>query len=435
MKNYAKLIQEQVEVMKAVFSAAEAEDRLMSEDEQHKYDDAKAKIEDLKAMEKQQKELGEIENSIPVHVPADVTDAQSIQASVGKNLSNAKPYNNIGQILKDVANKSQGDQNATERLVNANLNTQADSDGATLIGSDMMSGLMDEAMYNSQIFADTREINVSQNSNTVTIPGVDETSRASGQRFGGIKTQWVAEGKKGDYSGPKYDSYDLKLSKLMSLTTVTDEMLQDSTFLNSWFMMAFPSDMAFELDDAVYNGSGVGKPLGVVNDANKSLVTVAKEASQSADTIVYENIVKMHARMPAWRKANAKWYVTPQALEQFPLMNLSVGTGGAPVYLPNGGASESPYSTLFSRPVVPLEQAKALGDKGDILFADMSDYISVVKGGIKEDSSIHVLFDKAETAFRFIKRVNGAPYTRTTVSPANGSDFITSPYITLAERA
>jgi len=147
----------------------------------------------------------------------------------------------------------------------------------------------------------------------------------------------------------------------------------------------------------------------------------------------------MWARMPASRMARAVWFITQQGLEQLPLMNLSVGTGGAPVYLPNGGAvgtaAAAPYSTLLGRPVVPIEQAAALGDLGDIVLADMSDYVAITKGGLKTDSSIHVDFDKAKTSFRFIRRVNGAPYTRTSLASRANSSFLTSPYITLAERA
>jgi HK97 family phage major capsid protein len=262
---------------------------------------------------------------------------------------------------------------------------------------------------------------------------VDETSRADGSRFGGIAVNWVREGAEGEYKQPKFRNLDLKLSKLMGLVSVTSEMLEDAALLASWVQSAFPAEMAFAIDQAIYNGDGLGKPLGIMNSG--ALVTVAKEGSQAADTVVYENVIKMWARMPASRMSRAAWFITQQVLEQLPLMNLSVGTGGAPVYLPAAGASEAPYSTLLGRPVIPIEQAATLGDKGDIVLADMTDYVAIVKGGLKTESSIHVDFDKDKQSFRFIRRLNGAPYSRVALESRANSSFKTSPYITLAERA
>ena len=139
--------------------------------------------------------------------------------------------------------------------------------------------------------------------------------------------------------------------------------------------------------------------------------------------------------MPAKRRARAAWYITQEVESQLPFMTVDVGTGGTAVYIPAGGASAKPFGTLLGLPVIPIEQAAQLGDKGDILLADMSDYVTIVKGGIKTASSIHVDFMRDQTSFRFIRRVNGAPYTRTPLASRAKAAFTTSPYITLAARA
>ena len=55
----------------------------------------------------------------------------------------------------------------------------------------------------------------------------------------------------------------------------------------------------------------------------------------------------------------------------------------------------------------------ALGDVGDILFADLSYYYMIRKAaGIKSATSIHLYFDKEITAFRFSLRLDGkCPFT------------------------
>jgi len=434
---FAELIKAQIVIMKALSDAANAENRLLTDDEQNKYDAAKNEIARLEKAKASADEIASIENSIPkpeVHVPASVSDTMAAGVQVGDDLAAKKPYKNLGDMLADVrASKLHSNQLALGRLINAKLNTETGSDGGFLVQPELMGNMMEDAIAESQIFSRVTELQLS--GNTASIPGVDESSRADGQRYGGISVNWVAEGGQGTYTQPKFRNIDIKLSKLMGLTAITEEMVQDSVLLTSWVQRAFPAEMAFALDQAIFDGDGNGKPLGILNAGNGALVTVAKETSQAADTIVYENIVKMWARMPARRQMNAVWYITPQAQEQLPLMNLSVGTGGLPVYLPPGGASVSPYATLFGRPVIPIEQATALGDKGDIVLADMSDYIAVAKGGIRTASSIHVYFDTDCMAYRFVKRVNGVPYTKNALQSRANSNFTTSPYVTLAARA
>ncbi len=113
---------------------------------------------------------------------------------------------------------------------------------------------------------------------------------------------------------------------------------------------------------------------------------------------------------------------------------LPVGTGGVPVYLPPGGIADSPYGRLKGRPVIPIEQAAALGDKGDLMLADFSQYQLIDKGGVQAASSMHVQFLTDEMVFRFIYRVDGQPSWKASLTPYKGSNKL-SPFVTLAARA
>jgi len=106
-------------------------------------------------------------------------------------------------------------------------------------------------------------------------------------------------------------------------------------------------------------------------------------------------------------------------------MSLAVGTGGAPVYLPAGGASGSPYSTLMGRPVMPIEQCQTVGTTGDIYLASFGKgYIYSQKGGIQSDMSIHVRFVYDESVFRFVLRIDGQPLMRSAITPYKGNDTL-----------
>jgi len=115
-------------------------------------------------------------------------------------------------------------------------------------------------------------------------------------------------------------------------------------------------------------------------------------------------------------------------------MTIDVGTGGLPVYLPPGGASAAPYGTIFGRPAFVHESCDNLGDVGDIMLIDPSQYQMIEKGGMQSASSIHVRFLEGETVFRFIYRVDGQPMWNSALTPANDGNDV-SPFINLAARA
>lgn len=432
--NFAKLMQDQLTIMNELFKAAQAENRELHEEEQIKYDAAKNEYKRLEKAKAEAEELKAMQDNIQVdnvQEPARNSDASSVKA--GADRSTKMPYKNVGEIMIDAFNYAvKHDNKVLERLNNSTgMNTQTGSEGGFLVPPEFIGDRMEQAVYSSELASRCTEFQTSKN--TVQMPQLDETSRADGQRYGGVSTSWLNEGGSLSASKPKVRLQDIKLGKLGSFVVSTEELIEDAPMLASMFNNFFSADMAFTLDQAIFDGDGNGKPLGIMNGA--ALVTVAKEGGQAADTIVYENVIKMWSRITAGRYGRAVWFINQEALPQLPLMNLSVGTGGAPVFLPAGGASEAPYSTLLGRPIVPIEQTAKLGDLGDIVLADMSDYALVSKGGIKSASSIHVYFSTDEMCWRFIKRVNGQPMTVNALQARSNSSFTTSPYVTLAARA
>ena len=141
----------------------------------------------------------------------------------------------------------------------------------------------------------------------------------------------------------------------------------------------------------------------------------------------------MHSRMWARSRGSAAWFINQDVEAQLLKLSLPVGTGGVPVYLPAGGVSQAPFSTLFGRPVVPIEQCSTLGTVGDIVFADLSQYVLIDKGGVQADSSIHVRFINDETTFRYIMRVDGMPLWNSVLTPFKGTATV-SPFVALAAR-
>jgi HK97 family phage major capsid protein len=180
------------------------------------------------------------------------------------------------------------------------------------------------------------------------------------------------------------------------------------------------------LENAVINGTGAGQPLGIANSDAK--IEVAKEASQSADTIVVANIRKMFGRLWPRSAGNAVWLCGQDCLPQI----WSATDGSGTYYNPN--LKSSPYGGLMGRPVFPVEQADTVGDAGDIQLLDLNEYILARKGGVKADWSMHVRFIYGEQVFRISTRVDGQPAWHSALTPANSTNTL-SPYVWLAVRS
>jgi len=152
-------------------------------------------------------------------------------------------------------------------------------------------------------------------------------------------------------------------------------------------------------------------------------------------TINYENVTKMWSRQFADSWPEAVWFINQDCIPQLQKLAVPVGTGGAPVYVPPGGASASPYSSLFGRPVVPIEQCQTLGTKGDIYLTNFArGYKAIDKGTMKQDLSIHVRFIYDESVFRFVYRVDGQPVLAKAITPYKGSNTL-GHFVCLATRS
>jgi len=342
-----------------------------------------------------------------------------------------KPWKSFGEFLTAVVRADTGGA-VDPRLKATGLSETVPADGGFLVEQEFVDEILKRTYETGILASRCRRIPVGANANGIKIPAVNETSRADGSRWGGVQAYWAAEAGSKTASTPQFRQMSLELKKLVGLCYATDEMLQDATALESIIKQAFSEEFGFKIDDAIVRGDGAGKPLGILN--SPCLVTVSKESGQDADTIVTENIIKMWSRMYGRSRQNAVWLINQDIEPQLYTMSLAVGTGGIPVYMPANGLSGQPYGTLFARPVLPIEQCSTLGDKGDIILADFSQYLLIDKGAMQSATSIHVKFVYDETAFRFVYRIDGQPTWNSALTPYKGSNTL-SPFVTLAERA
>ena len=331
-------------------------------------------------------------------------------------------FSSPGEFFMAVKNASHG--TLDKRFQNTHFERSGE-DGGFLVPETMLTTVSKKLQADESLFNRTRQFTVSGNS--LSLP-TDETSPWNG----GVQAYWVAEGAQIQDSKHKFGMASWKLSKLAALVKVTDELLEDATALQSYILQMAPEAIMHKVNSSIISGDGVGKPTGILNSGFK--IKVPKEAAQTADTIVYRNVIKMYNRMIPAARAGAVWYINPMIEDQ--LRTIKDDEGNFMYLAPGSQLNQTPYGLLLGLPVLPLiGSMPALGDEGDIILANLNYYYTLSKvGGMKQSVSQHLYFDKDIQAFKFTMRLDGkCPFT----SPIKTEfgNYEMSAIITLEDRA
>lgn len=392
----------------------------------------------LKASIKEEvtKELGELRKEVAekaIHV-----DKVHIEVNEPEPSFIAKS----GEYFQMVA-KAATDSEAKQKLCKAlEVHWKAPSGLNTLVASE--GGFLPTAQIMAEIKEATYETgNLVKECDVMPLGGTNDRlvwnealneDRSTVGSFGGIVAYRVNEGVAGTTSQPSFAERELAVADMMARVPATRQLLADSVSLGVMINRNAPKAFNKKLDNEIVRGTGAGQGLGVIGHA--ATISIAKETNQTADTIVKENIEKMYDSLDPDLLTGAKWYINPHARKELRNLSMAVGTGGAPVYLPEGNVAGSPFGTLLGLPVVPLGTCSKLGDVGDLILGNFNEYLIVEKSGIEAAESMHILFNTNEMMYRFTWRVNGMPKRRTTITPENyNSGEALAAFITLAERA
>lgn len=330
-------------------------------------------------------------------------------------------FESFGQFALTLVNVARREEAAVTRMNNVATTFGSESvgaDGGFVVPPEFRQSIWEKVNTQENLLTRCAQFQVGGNS--ITIPK-DETT--PWQSTDGVLAYWEGEGDATTASKPQLKLDTLRLAKLMALVPISEELLADGPAIESWLRMKAPAKMVAKINTAIVRGTGVGQPLGILNAG--SLVSVAKETSQDAATIWFANIVKMYSRLYAPLRGNAIWLINQDVEQSLYQMAFDPeATSKVPVYLPPGGLSASPYGSLLGRPVVPVEPCSTLGTQGDIFLVDLQQYLALTKagGGVQTDVSMHLYFDQALQAFRFIFRCNGQPLWGSTLSPEQGSN-------------
>jgi len=296
------------------------------------------------------------------------------------------------------------------------------SDGGILLEPTLTPSVI-KPIHEAGVFsADANKLPVSSNSNSGWINGVDETSRATGSRWGGLRGYRLAEGDTVTKSKPGFRRIQWELKKYGVLVYDTNELLKDAAQFSAIVEQGCREEIGFMLNDDIMNGLGVSGPQGFMQSG--SLITVTRDTGSK---ILGTDISAMWARLSMRSKANAKWYVNPECAPQ---LDALFAVGSTAVLFPYAGYTADGVRTLYGKPVVETEFNAALNTTGDIVLADMSQYLLWEKGNVEYATSMHVEFLTDQEVARFIYRADGQSAFASALTPYKGS-ATTSPFVVL----
>lgn len=453
MRNRAKELKQSCQT---AISNAEDEGRTMTEEEQQKYDSDFSELENVLSQIKRADRLAEIAGDLsePATTPVgpeaavapDQTRESHAEVRMGKDRQNERGFDSIGEQLQAIAHAShpesrfesvdkrlhflqeRGGNPENEKRDGSGASEAVASSGGYLVQKDFNDQILEKVYQTGEIASRVTRQAIGPTANGLTYNMVDETSRADGSRFGGLRAYWTAEAAALTASQPTFAQQTLTLNKLACLFYATEELLMDQTSLAGLVERAVPQEIAFKVENAIFRGTGSGQPLGILN-ANAT-VSQAKESGQTATTINATNVEKMWSRMWAPSRRTMVWLINQDCEPQLTQFT----SGDHPIYLPPLGLSDTPFSRLYNRPVIATEYNSTLGTVGDVVAVDLSQYMLIDKGAVRGDSSMHVRFLYDERAFRWMYRVDGQPMWNSALTPFQGSST-QSPFVTLATRS
>jgi HK97 family phage major capsid protein len=327
-----------------------------------------------------------------------------------------------------------GNLAADPRLLRAPTGAgEVDPTGGGFLVPESFAGSLIESVYAEAVVAPLCDRQQRPDGRPVKRPMIDETSRADGSRWGGVKVFWSDEAESISPSFPRLKMMQFSPHSLLGYCIVSNELAADAPMLESYLRKAFASELSFNLDreivgptlNGITYGTGAGRPLGILN--SPALITVAKVGSQAAGTIVADNIGAMWGRMPAPCRVRAVWIASEDAMAALSLQanNLTwAGIWAAP-------AQGERFPRLKGAPVLEVEQAATIGSTGDLILGDFSQYLIVENWTIAV--SAEALFTSDQTVFRFKLRCDGKPAWTSPITPWNGTQT-RSPFVALAAR-
>lgn len=404
--------------MQAIIDVAEADDRDLSAEEQAEFDGLKAQKTTLDTRIARLEEMEASTAALNTVVPARSSGA-GIQRAGGpearkefENMGeflNAVRFNPNDQRLNYVENAAAGEMSAEQRMDDG-------AAGGFMVPTQLRQTLLSVPAQDAIIRPRASVIEAgSPPDSAVTLAALDQTGSAPENMFGGVKVEWIGEGEEKPDTDMKLREITLTPHEVAGTITVTDKLLRNWQAASSILETQLRGAVAQAEDFKFLNGAGVKSPLGIL----KSSATYRVKRSV-ANRITYDDVAEMVGR----GMGNGLFVFSRGALVD--LMKLK-DNEGRPLWIPS--MREGEPGTLLGRAAIMSDRNPALGQLGDLWYADLSKYLIKDGSGPFVAASEHVHFTRNKTVIKIFWNVDGSPWLTAPMKLEGG--YEASPFVAL----
>lgn len=230
------------------------------------------------------------------------------------------------------------------------------------------------------------------------------------KRAAGLTAYFVGEAAAGTESTQTIDQVNLVAKKLMALTTVTSELLEDALVnIGDDIAGEIAYAFAFKEDDAGFNGdgtSGYGGIVGLSTTLSDATYQVSDGGATATSGVTTAEIAAALAKLPGWaaQRNNIKFFcnksVYHSVFERLMFQTGSNPTGASATEIARGIAGP----TFLGYPVEFTQVLTAAPSGGGATFAYVGDMTQAVYLGDRRSTSI-AFSDSALNAFEQDERV------------------------------
>jgi HK97 family phage major capsid protein len=309
-----------------------------------------------------------------------------------------------------------------------------DEQGGYLVPTEFKAQLLMQGLENQIVRP--RATEVPMQTNSVSFPAINDTTHAGNAFWGGLTVYRPGESAAKTPSKPDFAKVTLTLHKLVCLTPVSDELLEDSPVsIEPLLRQLFGEAIGFVMDDDFINGTGVNMALGGANAGNPSLIVVPRT---TLGRIRGMDLIRMWSRLYPNGAGNAVWLFNQDCFPDIVTAAFRPNSAIAqvvPMFVADGDCKGAVMGTILGRPAIITEKCQTLGTQGDVFLVDWSQYLVGMKagGGLpKFDSSMHLYFNYDRTAFRAVLRYDGQPWWLSDMTPAHSANTY-SPFVVLGD--
>ncbi len=347
-----------------------------------------------------------------------------------------------GEDVKHIGDFIQGvlsDGKSFSSLTKSDFGQLVNSDGGYLVPESFATSVLTSALEDAGFM--NAMTNITMDTAVKQLPYLVDEDRSGTLGMYGLGL----EGKRSTAEGaaltditPKLGMMELRLNKVGGRARISNEILEDSPVQIAQLLhLVFSQALRFDMISQVISGDGSGEALGLVNSPSK--IEVAKTSGQAADSITYQNVLKMFSRMaPECRSdPGCCWLINQDCMSEIFSMSVD-GSGASPVMIASNsvrGGTQDLGQHIFGKKIYWSEHCATLGDANDIiLFSPRSCALAKKPTGMRIESSMHERFSNDEQVMRAIMRLDFQSLWKSARTPVESSATVSN-IVTLAERA